>query len=93
METFTEPKDLAVNPNYKKQRQESLAEHADVVIDGPIIEMISGFNELPYCFTLQSCHGHFLYKGHEDPCNLDPLPVTNTIDIVEYKIAYIVFCI
>jgi hypothetical protein len=63
------------------------------MIDVPIIELINAFNKLPYCFTLQSCYGHFLYKGQRDPHNLESLPPINTIASVDYKIAYIAFCI
>ena len=93
METFTEVKALVENPHYPEQRQKSLAGLADVMIDVPIIELIDDFNKLPYCFTLQSCYGHFLYRGQKNPNNLDPLPITNTITRVEYRIAYIAFCI
>jgi len=93
LETFIELKELVENPHYQEQRKKSLAVLTNVMIDAPIIDLIKGFNELPYCFTLQSCYGHFLYKGQEDANNLDPLPITNTISTVEYRIAYIAFCI
>lgn len=49
---------------------------------------------MPYCFTLQSCYGHFLYENHqEDPYNIDPLPATGLIARVEYRIAYVAFCL
>ena len=63
------------------------------MIDMPIINLIKGFNKLPCCFTLQSCYGHFVYEGQKDPNNLKPLPASDTIAKVEYKIAYIAFCI
>ena len=63
------------------------------MIDEPIIELINAFNKLPFCFTLQSCYGHFVYSGQNDPQNLEPLPLTDTIGVVEYRIAYIAFCI
>ena len=93
METLTEPKELAENPRYEDQRQRTLAGLSDDMIDAPIIDLIKAFNELPYCFTLQSCYGHFVYKGQDDPHNLEPLPVTNTIARVEYRIAYICLCV
>ena len=65
----------------------------DDMIDMPIINLINGFNKLPYCFTLQSCYGHFVYNGQKDSHNLEPLPVKDTIAKVEYRIAYIAFCI
>ena len=93
METFTELKELVENPHYQAQRQKALCDLADDMIDMPITNFINGFNKLPYCFTLQSCYGHFVYKGQKDPNNLASLSVTNTIGKVEYRIAYIAFCI
>jgi len=93
LKTFTEPKELSENLHYDEQRKKSLFGLTDVMIDKPIIKIINSFNKLAYCFTMQSCYGHFLYKAQNDPQNLDPLPVTKTIEIVEYRIAYIAFCI
>ena len=93
METFTEPKVLAENPHYQDQRRKNLAGLSDGMIDEPIIELINAFNKLPYCFTLQSCYGHFVYNGQKDSNNLEPLPAKDSIPKVEYRIAYIAFCI
>ena len=93
METFTEPKELVENTHYIDQRQKSLAGLSDVTIDAPIIVLIGGFNILPYCFTLQSCYGHYIYKDQNDSHNLEPLPIRDTIDRVEYRMAYICICI
>jgi hypothetical protein len=93
VETFTDPKKMVENPNYQDQRQKSLAGLSDDLIDAPIIELINDFNKLPYCFTLQSCYGHFIYYGQSNPHNLEPLPITDTLDRVEYRIAYICLCI
>ena len=93
METFTEPKGLVENPHYQDERQKILAGLSDVMIDEPIIELINAFNNLPYCFTLQSCFGHFIYKDQNDPYNLEPLPISDTITRVEYRIAYLCLCI
>ena len=93
METFTEPKELKEYPRYQEQRQKSLAGLNDDMIDAPIIDLINGFNKLPYCFTVQSCYGHFIYNNQKDPYNFEPLPTTNIITIVDYKIAYICLCI
>ena len=93
METFTELKELVENPNYQAQRRKSLCDLTDDMIDGPIIDLINGFNQFSYCFTLQSCYGHFVYNGQKDSHNLEPLPVKDTIAKVEYRIAYIAFCV
>jgi len=93
LETFTEPKALVENLHFRDQRQKCLASLSDSMIDEPIIELVNAFNELPYCFTLQSCYGHFVYSGQNDPQNLKPLPLTDTIYRVEYRIAYVAFCV
>lgn len=93
METLTAPKELVENPYFKEQRLKSRSALIDARIDAPIVEIINGFNKLPHCFTIQSCYGHFLYPGQQNPDNLKPLPVTTSIDSVDYRIAYIAFCI
>ena len=91
MKTFTDPKKLTDNPYYKEQKSRTTV--IDAEIDAPIIETIKDFNKPPFCFTLQSCFGHFLYSGQDNPNNLEPLPATKTITKVEYRIAYIAFCL
>jgi len=93
VETFTDPKELVENPHYQMQKQKNIGELTNDMIDMPIIDLINGFNKLPYCFTLQSCYGHFVYNDQKDLYSLDPLPVMDTIAMVEYRIAYIAFCI
>jgi len=93
LETFTEVKEFVENPGYQEQKQKTLCDLTDDMIDMPIIYLINGFNKLPYCFTLQSCYGHFLYEGQKNSNNLEPLPVTGSISKVEYRIAYVAFCI
>lgn len=63
------------------------------MIDSPIIDIVNGFNSLPFCFTLQSCYGHFVHQDQRDPHNIEPLPAIDTIGKVEYRMAYIAFCI
>jgi hypothetical protein len=93
LETFTKPRKLVENPHYQEQRRESLGGLSDDMIDAPIVDLINGFNKLPYCFTMQSCYGHFAHNNQKDPYNLEPLPTTDTVDRVEYRIAYLCLCI
>ena len=93
METFIELKEFAKNPHYQEQKQKTLSDLTDDMIDMPIIDLINGYNKLPYCFTLQSCYGHFVYNGQKDLHNLESLPVKGTVDKIEYRIAYVAFCI
>ena len=93
LETFTELKELVKNPHYQVQRQKSLGDLTDDMIDVPVIDLINGFNQLPYCFTLQSCYGHFVSNDQKNSHNFESLPIKATIAKVEYRIAYIAFCI
>jgi hypothetical protein len=93
METFAPPKPLVPNPNFETQKQSSLAGLKDHMIDAPIVEIIKRFNRLPFCYTLQSCYGHFVYEGQADILNVTPLPANNIPVPIEYRIAYIAFAI
>ena len=84
---------MAKNPYYQVQRRKSLRDLTDDMIDAPILKIVNVFNKLPCCFTLQSCYGHFVYNDQNNPHNLEPLPVKDIITKVEYRIAYIAFCI
>jgi hypothetical protein len=93
LETFINLKDFVDNPYFHDHRKKCLSELDIESIDAPIVELIRDLAELDYCFTLQSCYGHFMYNSQKDPYNIDPLPVSNSISNVEYKIAYIALCI
>jgi len=93
LETYIEPKELVDNPDFAVQKQKALGGLSDDMIDKPIIGIINAFNRIPYCFTLQCCFGHFVYEAQKDAHNLAPLPVTDTIMQVEYRIAYVCFCV
>jgi hypothetical protein len=93
LETLTGLKELTENPHYQVHKQKALCNLADEMIDMPIIDLINGFNTFGYSFTLQSCYGHFICDNQKDPQNLEPLPIKGAIAKVEYKIAYIAFCI
>ena len=93
VETFTELKALAPNPHFQAQKRQALCALSDETIDGPIVDLVNGFNALACCFTLQCCYGHFIQGGQKDIHNLEPLPDTGAIGEVTYRIAYIALCI
>jgi hypothetical protein len=93
METFTALKDFVDDPDYEKKREKALRELRAATIDEPLRDLIAGFVQLPYCFTLQSCYGHFVYDGRSDQKNLAPLPDEPYAGMVEYRIAYLALCI
>ena len=93
METFTQAKAFKDNPNYHDQKKKRLLHLVDDMLDGPMVGIVNGFNRLTYCFTLQSCFGHFIHSGKKDKHTMDPLPVKKPASGIEYRIAYIAFCI
>ena len=93
VETFSTPRPFAHNPYFHQQRRESLQKLDLNDIDPPIVGLVRDFSKQTYCFTLQSCFGHFLYPGNRDPNNIQPLPLEDNIEIVEYRIAYLAISI
>jgi len=92
METYTQSRPLVSNPRYQEQKAKSMRRLDVNTIDAPIIEIVKGFAELPYCFTLQSCYGHFLGNDQSDPKNLEAVANLDKALSVEYRIAYIALC-
>jgi hypothetical protein len=93
VETFTEARAFVENSHFNEDRRASLHKLDLSTVDLPIIEIVKGFAGLSYCFTLQSCFGHFLYTGQKDRHNIEPLPADENIEDVEYRIAYLALCI
>jgi len=93
METFIEAKNLVINPQFAIQRLGALSGLRLEVIEAPIVEIIESISRLPYCFTLQSCYGHFLHETQKDSRNVEPLQALRDNSKVEYRIAYIALCI
>jgi len=73
METFTALKAFEDDPYYHAKRDETLRKLQIRSIDAPLVELINAFAKLPYCFTLQSCYGHFIHKGQRNHKNTEPL--------------------
>ena len=93
MKTFTEAKPFVENPRYQEKREEALSRLNFHIIDAPIVDIIEGYATIPHCFSLQSCYGHFVHKGQKNPKNIEPLSNYNEGSKVEYRIAYMAFCI
>jgi hypothetical protein len=92
MKTLTGIRRLQENPGFSAQRERYLR-HLDLrSIDGPISALISRFARLEYCFTLQSCWGHFLWGNQRDPYGVFKLPPRGSGD-VEYRVAYLALCL
>ena len=92
LETFAEPREFVENTRYARDRQRIMSALAPQSIDSPILDIILGLARMPYCFTLQSCYGHFVYAAQSDPSNLAALPAED-IGLARYRIAYVALCI
>jgi len=93
MKTFTKLNAFVNDPNYYEKREESLRILRLSTIDPPIVEIIKDFANLHYCFTLQSCYGHFIHKSQQNSKNIEPLSNLDKSPDIEYRIAYIAICI
>ena len=93
MKTFTGLKPFEENPGFPGQKKQAMQGFDINSVDPPIRTLIRDCNSLPYCFTLQSCCGHFVRDREMDPRNTRPLSRSEAVTNVEYRIAYIAFCI
>jgi hypothetical protein len=92
METFSEARQFVNHPDYQRDRKKALSGFRFRDIDAPIRDIVRDFAKLPHCFTLQCCHGHFLWEGQTDRHNMDVLPVQDP-GMIRYRIAYLALCI
>lgn len=93
MKTYTALKEFVANPHFQQQKQKAQDKLERIAIDAPIAGLIHTLNGFSFCFTLQCCHGHFVYDGQNDPHNMLPLPQTAILTPIEYRIGYITCCI
>ena len=98
MQTFTKARAFVSDPDYEAKRSRSIDELNRALesdsIDAPITEFIEKCNQIPWCFTLQSCYGHFAPAKGPESHSIKHLIDDGPLDsMVEYRIAYIAFCI
>ena len=92
METFAKAREFVDNPRYEIERNRVTRTLSLESIDAPIRTIVASFAELTYCFTLQSCFGHFIHADQPEPDNLEPLP-EHDVGNVTYRIAYFALCL
>jgi hypothetical protein len=93
LKTFTVLKDFVWNPCFKQQRLNELRALSNDMIDPPIIHIIHALNKMSCCFTLQSCYGHFVFRGQKNSHCCAPLPPAEPSEEILFRVAYIAFCL
>jgi len=98
VETFTDEKPLTSSPSYDSERRKALEDLENEIsngsIDAPTMDIVEQFTRMPYCYTLQSCWGHFMVKHCVDDRNIRRVAeIGPKGDSLHYRIAYIALCI
>lgn len=83
---------MVENPRFEQDRRKAVAKLDLGSIDAPIVDVVSTMARLTFCFTLQSCCGHFVCAPEQEPRTLEPVPVVYT-GSVRYRIAYVGLCV
>jgi hypothetical protein len=98
METFIEARPFVSDPGFERARKASRRALRELIIKGeidrPLVPIVQDFALVPHCYTLQSCFGHFVHEFEPDTRNIASLePYSGKVAEVEYRIAYMAFCI
>jgi len=97
VETFVEARPLVQDPSFEEHRRRALAELevalSSNAIDMAITDMIRRFSRIPYCFTIQSCHGHFENKENGAEVDLFSEAECGSLSSIHYRIAYLAMCV
>lgn len=98
MKTFTEAKPMVVDHDYQMRRARSSRELEAAFesgsIDAPISELVKRISRIPYCFTLQSCYGHFVFRDGTEEHSMKRISQDmGEGTTVRYRVAYMAFCL
>lgn len=98
METFTKARPLVPSPGYDTDRREALVglntEIGKGSTDEPTLDILMQFSNIPFCYTLQSCYGHFMLEPSTADRNTKRVvDVAGKSSKLHYRIAYVAFCV
>jgi hypothetical protein len=98
METFIEATPFTDDHSFGRRRENALKELTPLLesngIDKPLLTLIRKCADIPYCFTLQCCYGHFVHEPRKNKYTLDHISLFHeVIGSIEYRIAYLALCI
>ena len=63
-------------------------------IDTPFMPLVKSIREIPYCYTLQSCFGHFVLSDGTERYRIED--IRDSLDentLIHFKIPYLAFCV
>ena len=93
MQTFCSERPLQPDPGFEAAKARALEGMDMAEIDAPIKDIITSLNKHPFCYTLQSCFGHFVSTEHPDDHNLSVVEESDSSDNPLYRISYLALCI
>ena len=94
MQAFTEPRAPVPNETFATQRARVLAELDLEGLDCPLRDLVARLAEVPCCFPVESCCGHFVILQGDERRIFDRLPpLTDDITSVLYRVAYLALCV
>lgn len=93
METYGPAKALVVDPEFASRKQEVLNKLNPRDLDPPMVGLVTGFNLLPHCYTLQCCHGHIIIPGPLPPGQWQRLPAEEPPAKALFQIAYLALAV
>jgi hypothetical protein len=92
METWIKARPFTEDPEFDAHRAAALTALQTAAIDPPIADLIHDLNRLPYLYTLQGCHGHFVGGEDVDERTGTPPPATGRAPL-RYRLAYVAICL
>jgi hypothetical protein len=93
METFCIAKPMIPDSHFDERRQAAVKEIDLHQIDTPLRSLIERLSELPYCFSLQCCWGHFVHDTQPDRHWIGPLGEVKEDAAIHYRLAYLAVCL
>ncbi len=89
METFINPKKMIEDDSFSEKRRRTLGKLHISAIDPQIRDIIKGIEAVPYCYTVQSCHGHIIVESPDRSQVKRIDPESALPDNGLYQIAYL----
>ncbi len=93
MQTYCPEKPMVANAEFGVHKAAALDSLRKARIDEPIQELVHDLANLDFCFTLQSCWGHFVSSSLPDPQAIRTLRADSLENRYHYKIAYLALCL